>query len=88
MQSRSATNIVERLGLNGKAYFLMVGSLTRNKNLAVAVLALNRLSPGTAMLVAVGDRRSDVFGHMALPACTDLVTAGRLPGRGCRSVDA
>ena len=79
MQSGSCDGIVERLSLNGKAYFLMVGSLTRNKNLAVAVRALNRLSPGTAMLVAVGDKRSDVFGHMPLPACADLVTTGRLP---------
>jgi glycosyltransferase involved in cell wall biosynthesis len=70
--------IVEKLGLSDTPFFLMVGSLTRNKNLAVAVKALNRLPPGSARLVAVGDHKPSVFGHVPLPSCPDLIAAGRL----------
>ena len=44
--------VVERLGLTKGGYFLTLGNLTRNKNLAVALRALARLEPGSAKLVA------------------------------------
>jgi glycosyltransferase involved in cell wall biosynthesis len=69
--------IVSKLGLDGQPYFLMLGSLTRNKNLALAVKALNHLPQGSARIVMVGDPQASVFGPLPLPDSADLVIAGR-----------
>jgi glycosyltransferase involved in cell wall biosynthesis len=78
LQISPDAQIIEKLGLTNTPFFVMVGSLTRNKNLAVAVKALNRLPPGSAKLVAVGDHKPSVFGHVPLPSSADLIAPGRL----------
>ncbi|MDE1173250.1 MAG: glycosyltransferase family 1 protein [Parvibaculaceae bacterium] len=70
--------VVGRLGLDQTPFFVMVGNLTRNKNLAVVVRALNRLKPGCAKLVAVGSFNQSVFGNISLPESPYLVMPGRL----------
>ncbi len=71
--------VVERLGLTKGGYFLTLGNLTRNKNLAVALRALGRLAPGSAKLVAVGRMERSVFGSAGLPEPgPDVLLPGRL----------
>ena len=71
--------VVERLGLTKNGYFLTLGNLTRNKNLAVALRALARLQPGSAKLVAVGRMERTVFGSAGLPEPgADVLLPGRL----------
>jgi glycosyltransferase involved in cell wall biosynthesis len=71
--------VVERLGLTKGGYFLTLGNLTRNKNLAVALRALARLAPGSAKLVAVGRMERSVFGSAGLPEPgPDVLLPGRL----------
>ncbi|MEG8037853.1 glycosyltransferase family 1 protein [Sphingomonas sp. LR60] len=73
------TGVVARLGLTKGGYFLTLGNLTRNKNLAVALRALARLGPGRAKLVAVGRIDPAVFGSAGLPdPGPDLLLPGRL----------
>ncbi|MEH3102706.1 MAG: glycosyltransferase family 1 protein [Sphingomonas phyllosphaerae] len=73
------SGIVERLGLTEGGYFLTLGNLTRNKNLAVALRALARLQPGSAKLVAVGRIDRAVFGAAGLPEPgPDVLLPGRL----------
>lgn len=73
------TGVVERLGLTPNGYFLTLGNLTRNKNLAVALRALARLAPGSAKLVAVGRMDRSVFGSAGLPEPgPDVLLPGRL----------
>ncbi len=71
--------VVERLGLTGVPYFMILGNITRNKNLAVAIRALGALPPGSCKLVAVGRLDAGVFGQGYLPPMhEDLMLAGRL----------
>ncbi|MDR6788106.1 glycosyltransferase involved in cell wall biosynthesis [Sphingomonas sp. BE138] len=71
--------VVERLGLTRGGYFLTLGNLTANKNLAVALRALARLTPGSAKLVAVGRLDRAVFGNAGLPEPgPDVLLPGRL----------
>ncbi|MBB6506183.1 glycosyltransferase involved in cell wall biosynthesis [Sphingomonas endophytica] len=71
--------VVERLGLTKNGYFLTLGNLTRNKNLAVVLRALARLQPGSAKLVAVGRMERTVFGSAGLPEPgADVLLPGRL----------
>lgn len=70
--------IVDALGLTGKPYFLIIGNLTRNKNIAVAVRALGLLEEGRAKVVAVGSLDAKLFGDAGLPVSNDLILAGRL----------
>lgn len=70
--------IVGRLGLDEAPYFLALGNITRNKNLAVAIRALARLQPSPIRLVAVGRLDQSVFGTGDLPSLGDGVI---LPGR-------
>lgn len=73
------TGVVERLELTPGGYFLTLGNLTRNKNLAVALRALARLEPGSAKLVAVGRMDRSVFGSAGLPEPgADVLLPGRL----------
>ena len=71
--------IVDRLQLGGAAYFMTLGNFNANKNVAVAIRALNRLENPAVKLVAVGNTRADIFGGDGLPArTTNVVLPGRL----------
>lgn len=73
--------IVERLGLAGRPFLLVVGSANPNKNLARIVEAWNRLDRGDARLVIVGDTRDHVF--VSTPAPSPRPSAQR--GEGATS---
>lgn len=68
--------IIERLGLTTRPYFVALGNLTPNKNLAVAISALFRLADPAVRLVLIGDR-PPVFDRSAFPADPRLILAGR-----------
>lgn len=71
--------VVDRLELRDKPYFLILGNITRNKNLAVAMRALERLQPTDIRLIAVGKLQESVFGKGYLPPKgPGLVLPGRL----------
>lgn len=71
--------IIDRLGLGSEPYFLILGNITRNKNLAVALRALARLQPTPVRLVAVGRLEEAVFGRGDLPQRgAGLILPGRL----------
>ena len=60
-------------------FFVTVGNLTANKNLAVAAKAFGLLPPGTAKLVVVGRADASIFGGgLQGVAHPDVVFAGRL----------
>jgi glycosyltransferase involved in cell wall biosynthesis len=63
----------------GAPFFVTVGNLTANKNLAVAVKAFGLLPPGTAKLVVVGRADASIFGQASAGvAHPDVIFAGRL----------
>ena len=69
--------ILEELGLQTRNYFVALGNLTPNKNLALAVEALEQV-PDT-FLVVVGDVNQRVFGDSLDKRVSDrLIFAGRL----------
>jgi glycosyltransferase involved in cell wall biosynthesis len=71
--------VIEQLGLSDTPYFMILGNITRNKNLAVAIRALGALPDGACKLVAVGRLDATVFGQGYLPPMhPDLMLAGRL----------
>lgn len=79
MQVQPDSQATTRLGLVGKPYFLALGNLTPNKNLAVILRALARLQGSEARLVAVGRIDPSVFGSGGVPqAGPDLLLPGRL----------
>ncbi len=78
MASAADTAAVDRLALRGRPYFVMIGSLAPNKNLATALRALERLPRGAARLVMVGGMNNRVFGDAAATGGEDVVMAGRL----------
>ena len=69
---------VAQLGLRPRRFFLMVGNLTANKNVAVALRAIDRLDHPDTMLVVVGAAHRGVFGAAELAAHPQLLLAGRL----------
>ncbi|GAN15676.1 glycosyltransferase family 4 protein (plasmid) [Sphingomonas paucimobilis] len=71
--------IVDRLHLENTPYFLILGNIAPNKNLAVAIRALAQLQPSPIRLVAVGRLDGSVFGHGHLPPKgPGLILPGRL----------
>lgn len=68
--------VVARLDLTTRPYFVALGNLTPNKNLAVAIRALSRLADPAVRLVLIGDRPA-VFDRSAFPADPRLIFAGR-----------
>ena len=71
-------NAIDRLQLRGRPYFVLLGNLTKNKNMAVAVEAL-KMVPDVA-LVLVGGLDARVFGSdSAAPSNDRVVLAGHLP---------
>lgn len=69
--------VIERLGLTTRPYFVALGNLTPNKNLAVAIRALSRLAEPAVRLVIIGDRPGAVFDRSAFPADPRVIFAGR-----------
>jgi len=69
--------VIERLGLTTRPYFVALGNLTPNKNLAVAIRALSRLADPAVRLVIIGDRPGAVFDRSAFPADPRVIFAGR-----------
>jgi glycosyltransferase involved in cell wall biosynthesis len=79
LQIAADETIVDRLGLSSTPFFLVLGNITPNKNLAVAIRAIERLAGTDAKLVAVGRLEEHVFGQGALPPKGDnVILAGRL----------
>jgi glycosyltransferase involved in cell wall biosynthesis len=73
-------SVLERLGLSYSRYFLTVGSLTRNKNVGLAISAVQSLGRTDYPLVVVGARNDRVFGqHDDAGSDRNIIHAGRLP---------
>ena len=68
--------VIKRLGLTTRPYFVALGNLTPNKNLAVAIRALSRLANPAVRLVLIGDRPA-VFDRSAFPADPRVIFTGR-----------
>lgn len=69
---------LERLGLTPHRYFLLVGSMTRNKNIAVAIEAARTLGRSDVPTVVVGGNNSKVFAQDTVAAGHGVIFAGRL----------
>jgi len=70
-------HVLERLDLIGRKFFLALGSLTPNKNLAAAVRALARLNRPDVLLIAVGDLDRGVFAATMPEGADQVMLAGR-----------
>jgi glycosyltransferase involved in cell wall biosynthesis len=76
---------LDRLGLRNRSYFLALGNLTINKNIAVALEALERLPQ--ALLVVVGAQNQRVFANITGGQTSDRVTfTGRLDDANVRGL--
>ncbi len=71
-------SVRDRLGLGAKPYFLFVGSLAPNKNLARAIEAFASLTEGEHRLVIVGAPNARIFGASAQTSCSRVIFAGYL----------
>jgi glycosyltransferase involved in cell wall biosynthesis len=60
---RPDNSVLQRFGLSFSQYFLTVGSLTRNKNVGLAISAVQSLGRTDYPLVVVGAKNDRVFGH-------------------------
>ncbi|MCA6125524.1 glycosyltransferase family 4 protein [Bradyrhizobium sp. WSM 1704] len=70
--------ILDRLGLAPQRYFLCVGSMTKNKNISLAIEAARTLNRPDVPLVVVGGDNSKVFQGKATVADPGVILAGRL----------
>jgi glycosyltransferase involved in cell wall biosynthesis len=70
--------ILARLGIQPRQFFLFVGSKTKNKNLSVAIRAVQSLGRKDTPLVIVGGDNSKVFQDNPGESQSGLVLAGRL----------
>jgi glycosyltransferase involved in cell wall biosynthesis len=70
--------ILARLGIQPRKFFLFVGSKTKNKNLSVAIRAIQLLDRPDVPLVIVGGDNSKVFQDNSGEGVAGLVLAGRL----------
>jgi glycosyltransferase involved in cell wall biosynthesis len=79
------TEALDQLGLRGRRYFVTLGNLTPNKNLGVALKALEQVPD--ARLVVVGSVNERVFANNAAGQFRDrLVLAGRLDDANVRGL--
>lgn len=69
--------VLERLGLAPQGFAMMLGSVTPNKNAALAIEAMRRLGAEAPRLVIVGALNPKVFGNV-LSDSQDVIFAGRL----------
>jgi len=70
--------IVDRLGLTPYRFFLSVGTMTKNKNISLAIDAAKLLRRPDVPLVVVGGDNSKVFQGEATAADPSIILAGRL----------
>jgi len=70
--------IIDRLRLAPHRYFLFVGSMTKNKNVSLAIQASERLGRADIPLVVVGGDNNKVFSDRPTATTTGVVMAGRL----------
>ena len=70
--------ILARLGVQPQKFFLFVGSKTKNKNLSVAIRAVQLLDREDVPLVIVGGDNSKVFQDNSADGVSGLLLAGRL----------
>lgn len=70
--------VIERLGLVPHRFFLSVGSMTKNKNISLAIQAAQRLGRPDIPLVVVGGDNNKVFSGGPTAADAGVVLAGRL----------
>lgn len=71
-------SVLDRLNLSPHSYFLFIGSRTKNKNLSVAVRAMQLLHRPDVPLVIVGGDNSKVFQDNSDESQSGLILAGRL----------
>lgn len=71
--------VLDTFALRGQKFFLLVGTLKPNKNVAFALRAFAALGLSGWKLVIVGGVEPGVFRGSALDAAEDLVFTGRLP---------
>ena len=72
------SDILVRLGIQPRSYFLFVGSRTKNKNLSVAIRATQLLGRTDVPLVIVGGNNDKVFQDKSNEEASGLLLAGRL----------
>lgn len=70
--------ILDRLGLAPHQFFLSVGSMTKNKNISLAIEASKRLQRPDVPLVIVGGGNSKVFQDNSTAVDPGIIRAGRL----------
>lgn len=70
--------IIDRLRLAPHRYFLFVGSMTKNKNVSLAIQASERLGRADIPLVVVGGDNNKVFSDRPTATTAGVVMAGRL----------
>lgn len=70
--------VIERLGLVPYRFFLSVGSMTRNKNISLAIQAAKQLGRPDIPLVVVGGDNNKVFSGGPTAEDAGVVLAGRL----------
>lgn len=77
--------VVTRLGLVPQRYFVMIGHVGANKNVAVAVRAIERLAQADARLVLVGGAARGPVG-IAPRASGRVIVAGRIDDAAVRGL--
>ena len=70
--------VIERFGLSPNRFFLSVGSMTKNKNAALAIEAARQLGRPDIPLVVVGGDNSKVFSGGPTAGDAGVVLTGRL----------
>jgi glycosyltransferase involved in cell wall biosynthesis len=70
--------VIERLGLVPYRFFLSVGSMTKNKNISLAIQAARQLGRPDIPLVVVGGDNNKVFSGGSTAADAGVLPAGRL----------
>lgn len=68
--------VIDSLDLTDRPYFVALGNLTPNKNLAVAIRALARLNDPSIRLVLIGARPPAIFDQPAIQTDPRLIFAG------------
>jgi glycosyltransferase involved in cell wall biosynthesis len=71
-------SILERLGISAQKYFLCVGSMTKNKNIILAIEAARKLNRSDVPLVVVGGDNNKVFRGNSPVVDPFVIFAGRL----------